>query len=227
MRYVYTIILLISLLLPAQINAGEPQINISTPRERVRTTTDVFLVAMPVATLAGIIIERDWTGLKQAAFTTAATVGATYILKYSIKKNRPDLSDNHSFPSAHSSIMFANAAYIQRRYGWKLGIPAYTVATYVAWGRTYAKKHDVWDVLAGAAIGAGSAYIFTRPWAQKHDLTIVPSITSTPLYTPTNGVPTHGAPTHGAPTNGAPTNGAPTNGITYATSFSITASLTF
>lgn len=174
MKHICALIILISFLLPFKLSAGEPQIYISAPRERVRTSTDVFLVAMPVATLTGIIIERDWTGLKQAAFTTAATVGASYILKYSIKKNRPDLSDNHSFPSAHSSIMFANAAFIQRRYGWKLGIPAYTLATYVAWGRTYAKKHDVWDVLAGAAIGAGSAFIFTRPFAQKHDLTIVP-----------------------------------------------------
>jgi membrane-associated phospholipid phosphatase len=48
------------------------------------------------------------------------------------------------------------------------------LATYVGWARTYAKKHDWWDVLAGAAIGAGSAYIFTRPFAKKHDLSIAP-----------------------------------------------------
>ena len=74
----------------------------------------------------------------------------------------------------HTSVSFAGAAFIQRRYGWKWGIPAYAVASYVGWSRTYGKKHDWWDVLAGAAIGAGSALIYTRPFAQKHELKIAP-----------------------------------------------------
>ena len=74
----------------------------------------------------------------------------------------------------HTSVSFTGAAFIQRRYGWKWGIPAYAVASYVGWSRTYAKKHDWWDVVAGAALGAGSAYIFTRPFAEKHNLSISP-----------------------------------------------------
>ena len=74
----------------------------------------------------------------------------------------------------HTSVSFAGAAFIQRRYGWKWGIPAYAVASYVGWSRTYGKKHDWWDVAAGAAIGIGSAYIFTRPFASKHNLSISP-----------------------------------------------------
>ncbi len=147
---------------------------LSSSRKAVKTSGDVLLVAMPVATLAGVLATQDWTGLKQAAFTTATTLGTTYLLKYAVKKERPDRSDNHSFPSAHTSITFANAAFLQRRYGWKFGAPAFAVATYVGWSRTYAKKHDWWDVAAGAAIGAGSAYIFTRPFARKHDLAISP-----------------------------------------------------
>ena len=95
-------------------------------------------------------------------------------LKYLVKKERPDFSDNHSFPSMHTSVSFAGAAFIQRRYGWKWGIPAYAVSTYVGWSRVYGKKHDWWDVAAGAVIGAGSAYIFTRPFAKKHNLSISP-----------------------------------------------------
>ena len=66
------------------------------------------------------------------------------------------------------------AAFVQRRYGWKFGVPAYVLATYVGWSRTYAKKHDWWDVVTGAAIGAGSSYIFTRPFAKKHNLAMAP-----------------------------------------------------
>jgi len=38
----------------------------------------------------------------------------------------------------------------------------------------YAKKPGWWDVVGGAALGAGSAYIFTRPFATKHNLSISP-----------------------------------------------------
>lgn len=166
-------ILLFSIILLPFISFGET-LEISGARKGVRTSTDVLCLAMPVATLTGILIEKDWEGLKQGAFTAATTIGVTYLLKYTVKKERPDFSDNHSFPSMHTADVFANAAFLQRRYGWKFGAPAYALACYVGWGRTYGKKHDWWDVLAGAAIGAGSAYIFTRPFAEKHELSIIP-----------------------------------------------------
>ncbi len=97
----------------------------------------------------------------------------TYALKYLVKKERPDGSDNHSFPSMHTSVSFTGAA-LSSAVTVGNGYPAYAVATYVGWSRTYAKKHDWWDVAAGAAMGIGSAYIFTRPFAQKHNLTLSP-----------------------------------------------------
>ncbi len=153
---------------------SQEQIIISDAQKGVRISSDVLLVAMPVATLTGLLITQDWQGLKQGAFTAATTLGVTYLLKYTVNKTRPDGSNSHSFPSAHTSGVFANATFLQRRYGWKIGVPAFVVATYVGWARTYAKKHDWWDVVAGAAIGAGSALIYTRPFAQKHELKIAP-----------------------------------------------------
>lgn len=136
----------------------------------VGLSTDIITIALPVAAIAGTCIAQDWEGLKQGALTAATTVGALLILKYSVYEMRPNYKNNHSFPSGHTGISFASAAYLQRRYGWKFGAPAYALATYVAFGRVYSKNHHWWDVVAGAAIGAGSAYIFTRPWARKHDL---------------------------------------------------------
>lgn len=150
-------------------------VELSSAQKGVRISTDVLLGVMPAATLAYEFAVKDWQGLKQAAFTAAATVGATYILKFAVKERRPDGSNLQSFPSGHTSITFANAAFIQRRFGWKWGAPAYAVATYVGWGRVYSKRHHWYDVLAGAAIGAGSAYIFTRPFAREHELSIVPA----------------------------------------------------
>ena len=165
--------LLLSIIFVSNTIAQE-QVVISESQKGVRISSDVLLVAMPVATLSGLLITQDWEGLKQGAFTAVTTLGATYLLKYTVKKTRPDGSNNHSFPSAHTSSLFANATFLQRRYGWKFGVPAFVVATYVGWARTYAKKHDWWDVLAGAAIGAGSALIYTRSFAAKHEVVIAP-----------------------------------------------------
>lgn len=150
------------------------EIAVTGSRKAVRTSGDVGAILLPVAGLTAILINKDWEGLKQGVFAGATTLGVTYALKYIVKKDRPDHSDNHSFPSMHTSVSFTAAAFIQRRYGWKWGLPAYVLSTYAGWSRVYGKKHDWWDVAAGAAIGAGSSYIFTRPFAKKHELTISP-----------------------------------------------------
>lgn len=166
------IFFLIALCLAVSINAQE--IEVTGSRKAVRTSGDVGAVLLPVAGLTAILVNRDWQGLKQGALAGITTLGATYILKYAVKKERPDRSDMHSFPSMHTSVSFTAAGFIQRRYGLKWGIPAYIVSTYVGWSRVYGKKHDWWDVAAGAVIGAGSSYIFTRPFARKHELTLSP-----------------------------------------------------
>lgn len=146
----------------------------SKSQKGVATSTDVLVIALPAAALTGVLVQKDWKGLIQGVETAGVTAAATLILKYSIKETRPDYSNRHSFPSGHSAISFATAAFLQRRYGWAFGAPAYVLSCYVAWGRVYSKKHHWWDVCAGAAIGAGSAYIFTRPFAKKHNLQISP-----------------------------------------------------
>ncbi|MDE6007456.1 MAG: phosphatase PAP2 family protein [Muribaculaceae bacterium] len=159
-----------------------PQTNLSQSTEfepskaqnAVRISTDVLLVALPTGALVKTLVEKDWKGLLMGVESAAVTTAVTYILKYSISERRPDGSDWHSFPSGHTSATFATAAFLQRRYGWAWGAPAYALAAYVGWGRCFAKRHHWYDVLAGAAIGAGSAYIFTKPFARKHNLQISP-----------------------------------------------------
>ncbi len=173
------ILMAILLAFPLQAYSEEPAFTPDKTQKGIRTSTDVVAVALPAAALAVTLIERDWTGLKEGVFTAAATAGATLILKYSIKENRPDFSNTHSFPSGHSAVTFAAATYIGRRYGWKWSIPAYALSTYTAWGRVYGKKHHWWDVAAGAAIGAASAMIFTHPYLRKHEAALVPTVSET------------------------------------------------
>lgn len=175
------IIMLLVVLMPVA-TFGDEAASAFTPsrgQKAVRTSTDVILVALPAAALATTLIKHDWEGLKEGAISAGVTIGATMILKYSVKEKRPDMSNHHSFPSGHASVTFAAATFIGKRYGWKYSIPAYALSTYTAWGRVYGKKHHWWDVAAGAAIGAASSFIFTHPYMKKHEVAIVPVATDT------------------------------------------------
>lgn len=86
------------------------------------------------------------------ALAIGRTELSTYGLKYSINEQRPN-GHGESFPSGHTSIAFAGAEFIRKRYGWGWGLPAYASAGVVGWSRVAAGKHWTHDVLAGAAIG--------------------------------------------------------------------------
>ena len=58
----------------------------------------------------------------------------TQAIKVAVRRTRPD-GTTLSFPSGHTSATFASATVLQRHFGWKAGIPAYAVATYVATSR--------------------------------------------------------------------------------------------
>jgi membrane-associated phospholipid phosphatase len=79
--------------------------------------------------------------------------GVTHAVKYSVRRMRPDGSTRNSFPSGHTSVSFASATVLQREFGWKVGIPAYAVASYVGVARIGGKRHYLSDVVFGAAIG--------------------------------------------------------------------------
>ena len=92
------------------------------------------------------------------------TQGVTQLLKHSVRRTRPDGSSRSSYPSGHASGTFASATVLQRHYGWKVGIPAFGVASYVAASRLAENKHYLSDVILGAAIGitAGRTVTFGK-----------------------------------------------------------------
>jgi putative Ca2+/H+ antiporter (TMEM165/GDT1 family) len=82
-------------------------------------------------------------------------------LKLVTRRPRPDGSDNYAFPSGHTASAFATATVLERHFGWKAGIPAFGFATYVGLARMSANKHNMSDVIMGAAMGIASARAVT------------------------------------------------------------------
>ena len=98
------------------------------------------------------------------AVNTIASVGVAYagktVLKAMIKEERPDHSDNKSFPSGHAAMAFAAARSIDKEFRkdciW-IPIAGYAAATAIGIERVASDRHHWYDVVAGAAVGFGSA----------------------------------------------------------------------
>lgn len=96
-------------------------------------------------------------------------------LKYTVQRERPDHSNNVSFPSGHAAGGFAAAVVLTRHYGWKAGIPAYAGATYIAAARVHDNKHYLSDVIFGAAMGiAGARTVLLR--AGRYRVSVAPEL---------------------------------------------------
>ncbi len=84
------------------------------------------------------------------------TSAITVPLKHIVKEERPDGSNNLSFPSGHTAIAFASAQFMFREYkdtNFWLGVSGYSFAVFTGVYRMLNDKHWVGDVVAGAGFG--------------------------------------------------------------------------
>ena len=91
----------------------------------------------------------------------------THALKASVGRERPDGSGRHSFPSGHASSTFATAAVLRRHFGWRIGAPAFGIASYVAASRLNENRHYLSDVVFGAAVGMAAGRTVTFELGRK------------------------------------------------------------
>jgi membrane-associated phospholipid phosphatase len=94
----------------------------------------------------------------------------THGIKKTVKRERPfdtytfinkrDAGGGYSFPSGHTSAAFHAATSLSILYPkWYVIVPTYLWASSVGWARMYQGVHYPSDVLVGAIVGAGSAWV--------------------------------------------------------------------
>ncbi|MGY3892912.1 phosphatase PAP2 family protein [Aeromonas enterica] len=126
------------------------------------TYGDIGQFAIP-AIAAGISwYQDDYEGLKQFGYSFLSTTATVEVLKHTVDATRPN-GGSKSFPSGHTAWAFSGASYLQMRYGWSYGLPAYVAAGAVGWSRVESDNHYWRDVIASAVIATGFSYLFTSP----------------------------------------------------------------
>ncbi len=138
-------------------------VDTARPADNIETAGTVGEIAIPAVGLFMTYAHKDGEGAKELVESFGTAIAAMEALKYTVSEKRPDGSP-HSFPSGHATSAFAGAGFIQMRYGWVYGIPAYLAASFVGYSRVESKNHYWDDVVAGAAIGVGSDLCFVLPY---------------------------------------------------------------
>lgn len=129
----------------------------------------IIAVALPVVAAGISAYKNDWNGVVQVTLVTGLTVGTAFALKHFVHEQRPDHSDNKSFPSDTAAAAFAPATYLWHRYGWEYGLPAYAAAAYVGYSRVEAQQHHWYDVAASAGIALTYDLLITRRYREPNN----------------------------------------------------------
>jgi len=132
--------------------------------DAVENSGSFFRTLIPAVAYGTTFYLHDTPGRSEFYKSFFTNYAATYALKQVVSKTRPNGADDESFPSGHASVAFQGAAFIHLRYGISYGVPAYIAASYVGWTRIESDNHYLVDVVAGAALGIASSYVFTKPY---------------------------------------------------------------
>lgn len=140
----------------------------------ITETANPISLSIPIGMGAYSLISKDKDLFKDAfyiAFSSGVNLGMTELLKRSIRRERPattypgelyvyEIRTDYAMPSGHTSGAFATATALSLKYPeWYVIVPAYVWASSVGLSRMHLGLHYPTDVLAGAALGAGSAFI--------------------------------------------------------------------
>ena len=144
----------------------------------------ILPVGVPTAMGIYALIEKDQALLKDAIYigtTVVEAVGITYGLKYTFDRRRPyvkypqlvhpiEPEDSPSFPSGHTAAAFSLATSLSITYPkWYVIAPSALWACGVGFARMNQGVHYPSDVLTGAAIGVGCAFVnvYVNRWLNK------------------------------------------------------------
>ncbi|MFB0907423.1 MAG: membrane-associated phospholipid phosphatase [Spirosomataceae bacterium] len=157
-----------------------------TQSKNLQLITDAadYVALGSIATQIGVgLLSKNKKVAEKGLLSSVAllgTYGVGYLLKKGINRPRPyethpfinnyRIENDESFPSGSTAVAFSMATSLTVNYPkWYVAVPAYGFATAVGYSRMRLGAHYPTDVLAGAAIGAGSVWVTHKlnKWVRK------------------------------------------------------------
>ena len=139
-------------------------------------SADLITATLPLATFAIAHYKDDGDGEGEFLRSNAASLILNTTLRVAFNETswgeRPN-GNRYAFPSGHAAFVAAQAAFLQERFGWKYGLPAYALVGYVSYVRVDTDHHHWRDVLAGVALSMFTAKLFVTPHDAVHIAPIV------------------------------------------------------
>lgn len=164
------------------INVNRNQ-NLDETFKQITNSYAAVSIGTPLTLYAVGLIKKDSILKKEALLigeSVAASIFITIATKRIIKRDRPFLTypeiekltsgGGYSLPSGHTSIAFATATSLTMTYPkWYVIVPSFGWASAIGYSRMHLGVHYPTDVLAGALIGSGSAYLTFKinKWLDK------------------------------------------------------------
>ena len=140
-------------------------------RSTLQRDGDITTIILPLAAFGTAYFKGDSEGQKQWLRDTVLHevlyTGLVLGFNETSLGKRPN-GDPYSFPSGHAGFVFAQAGFLQERYGWEYGAPALVLATAVSYIRVDIRKHHWRDVIAGGALGYSCALLTVTPLNAIH-----------------------------------------------------------
>ena len=154
-------------------------INPDNPDSKIWRATSSSAYALGFGIPVGLFVVGELSKDQQTVHNAYELAGSVIIstlltqgLKAVIKRDRPfgkypndvhpyKATDDHkSMPSGHTSLAFSTATSLALEYKkWYITVPALAWASGVGYSRMYLGAHYPTDVITGAAVGAGSAFL--------------------------------------------------------------------
>lgn len=139
--------------------------NSAHAENRWEITSDVITGVVPLGALAYAYAIDDTEGETEWVRNTLANqiLITTARVAFNPSLGRRPNGHQYGFPSGHVGFVTSGASFLQERYGWKFGVPAYILAGVVASERVRDDHHYWRDVIASGVISFGVAKLFVTP----------------------------------------------------------------
>lgn len=140
---------------------------LTSTQKNIETLGTGVSIMLPLVAGGLTLYDDDRIGAAELTVETVLTVGTAYALKSIVHEERPNGSDNQSFPSSTTALAASGSSFLWGRYGWEYGLPAFALSQFVSYSRIQAREHHWYDTLASSGIAAGYGYVLTTPFKKR------------------------------------------------------------